>query len=447
MNYFTVNSRSANMSKNIIINFLSKGINIGMNLLLVPLTINYINPKYYGVWLTITSIVGWLNVLDIGLSNGLRNKLTEALSKNNVNMGKTYIANTYTMLAIILSLIVIVFLLLNRYIPWWKILNIDQDETGLIRKVIGIVFAGFCFQYFLKPIHAILFANQRNAWVSLLITFGTTVSFLAILISKYFSISNNHIITIAIILSFTPGIVSLFATIFLFSTSFKIIKPGIFDINFKYFKDIMRLGIGFFVIQISFVVLFSTNNILITQWFGPKEVTTYNIAFKLFTTVTVIQNIVISPYWSAFTDAYVREDWYWINSAIKKLKINTFILSLCTVMILPFTSWIFDLWLGNAIVVPIRICVLLSIYVITNMYCTIYTNFINGTGKIKLQTIFSWISMLMHIPITYLVVKMYGFGLEGIILVNILWNVIGYSLWLRQYRGFMSDKILHSIKF
>src|ERR1700755_3062645 len=75
-------SRSANARKNILASFLIKGCNIAISLILVPLTIHYVNPTQYGIWLTLSSIIGWFAFFDIGFGNGLRNKFAEAIAKD-----------------------------------------------------------------------------------------------------------------------------------------------------------------------------------------------------------------------------------------------------------------------------------------------------------------------------------------------------------------------------
>ncbi len=57
--------RTFNVGKNILFSFILKGISIIISFLLVPLTIDYLNPSEYGIWLTLSSILGWINLFDI----------------------------------------------------------------------------------------------------------------------------------------------------------------------------------------------------------------------------------------------------------------------------------------------------------------------------------------------------------------------------------------------
>lgn len=64
--------RSVKVKKNIIAMIGIKGISLGISLLYVPLLLHSMNSINYGIWLTLTSIVSWVAMCDIGLGNGLR---------------------------------------------------------------------------------------------------------------------------------------------------------------------------------------------------------------------------------------------------------------------------------------------------------------------------------------------------------------------------------------
>ena len=69
-------------------------------------------------------------------------------------------------------------------------------------------------------------------------------------------------------------------------------------------------------------VIFTTDKILITQLFGPQHVASYDVVFKLFSVITIVHGILMAPLWSAYSDAYHRNDMEWIKKTIKnQLKI------------------------------------------------------------------------------------------------------------------------------
>ena len=75
--------RSIKAKKNVLSMLFIKGGSILVGLLLVPLTLEYVDSESYGIWLTLSSMVAWISFFDIGINNGLKNKLAESLALKN----------------------------------------------------------------------------------------------------------------------------------------------------------------------------------------------------------------------------------------------------------------------------------------------------------------------------------------------------------------------------
>ena len=55
------NRRSNIVKRSIIYNFLLKFVSIGLSFLLIPLTINYLTITEYGIWITLFTVMNWVN--------------------------------------------------------------------------------------------------------------------------------------------------------------------------------------------------------------------------------------------------------------------------------------------------------------------------------------------------------------------------------------------------
>ena len=80
------NGRTALIKKNILASFFIK---VGV----------YEN----GVWLTISSVLLWIDNLDIGLGNGLRNKLAVYMARKDTEKAREMVSSTFAMLAMIIT--------------------------------------------------------------------------------------------------------------------------------------------------------------------------------------------------------------------------------------------------------------------------------------------------------------------------------------------------------
>src|SRR5664279_1736529 len=108
--------RSVKAKKNIMAAFIIKGVSVTISLLLVPLTITYINPTRYGIWLTLSSIIGWFAFFDIGFGNGLRNKFAESIALGEHEKARIYVSTTYAVLSIIIIIVLLLFFCINPFL-------------------------------------------------------------------------------------------------------------------------------------------------------------------------------------------------------------------------------------------------------------------------------------------------------------------------------------------
>jgi O-antigen/teichoic acid export membrane protein len=423
-------SRSINAKKNILLSFLIKGCNIAIGLMLVPLTIHYVNPIQYGIWLTLSSIIGWFGFFDIGLGNGLRNKFAEALAKDEHQKARIYVSTTYAILIFIIAIALILFLCINPFLNWSRILNAPATMARDLSMLAIVVFVSFSIQFVLQLISTVLIADQKPAKASLFNFFGSLFSLTIIFILTRTTTGNLFYLGLG--LAFTPVFVLSASSLWFYSHQYKRYAPSFKYVNLKYARDLMSLGVKFFILQVAVIVLYETSNIIISQLFGPGQVTPYNIAYKYFGIISMVFGIVMTPFWSAFTEAWVKKDFVWIKSIMRKLNMLSGFLIIVILLMLAVSNFAFKLWVGKMVTVPISISIVLAAYFIIYVRNAIYIYFLNGIGKIKLQLYSGVIGMIINIPMAIFLGK--RLGVAGVILsctilngINMIWTVIQYN--------------------
>lgn len=428
--------RTVRAKKNILGLIVIRGLNIIIGLLIVPITIDYLNPTKYGIWITITSLVGWFSFFDIGLGNGLRNKFTEAVAKGEHSLAKTYVSTTYAILISIISVFFILFIIINNFLNWNSILNSGDD--ALFQKQLSvlaiIVFASFSMTFVFNLITTILNADQKPAKGSLFDFIGKSVTLLFVyLLTK---IGDGSLLSLGLIYCFISPLVLFIGSIFLFNGSYKLYKPSIKFVNLNEAKKLFNLGGKFFIIQIAAILLYQTNNIIITQLFGPKMVTPYNIAFKYFSILMMSSTIIIAPFWSAFTEAWVKQDITWVKNIMNKLIKMWFLFVVIGIIMLLSSNFLYKFWVGESISIPFEISVLTMIWVLTNIFNGIFSQFLNGVGKIKLQLFIGIGIALTNVPLSLFLGKL--FGIAGVLLANVVLSLVFIWIWPIQYKKIIS---------
>jgi len=408
--------RSVKAKRNILASFLVKGLSIAISLILVPLTIHYINPSRYGIWLTLSSIVGWLSFFDIGFGNGLRNKFAISVAKGEHEEARTYVSTTYAMLSIIIAGMLIAFFCINPFLNWSKLLNTPSQMAGELSLLALIVFVFFCLQFQLQLITTVMTANQQPAKSSFFNFLGSFLSLAVIFILT--KTTSGNLVYLGIAFSAAPVVVLIFSSLWYYTHDYRMYAPSFKYVKLSYGHDLMNLGANFFLLQIAGVILYETNNIIIAQLFGPAEVTPYNIAYKYFSIVTMLLGTIMLPFWSAYTEAWTKNDVDWIKDSIKKLKMLWLLITIVTVGMLIFSNFFYGLWVGKAIKVPMSISIAMALYVVMNGWNSIYSLFLNGIGKIKLQLYGSVLGMIINVPLSIYFGRL--FGIAGVLLATVI---------------------------
>lgn len=392
------NNRTAKIKKNIAGSLGLKGIGIIVNLMMVPLTLGYLNSELYGIWLILTSIISWMQLMDVGFTNGLKNKLTEALASGDLERGKALVSTTYVIMAMIFVPLCLVLLLIAPYINWSWCLNVDAQYNDDICSTMYVLIVCFCTQMVLGVLNAVLSAYQRVAVSSSLVVIGNCISLGIVWLLTQYSEPSLQILSLAV--SSMPIVVLLVASVYFYSKQLNAVTPDFKLYERRYVKDLFSLGAHFFLIQIQMVVLFQCTNILITNVSSAEDVTTYNIAYKYISTVMLAFTIMLQPLWPAFTDAFAKRDFGWMKSVYRKMTRIYMVCVVIVVLMVVISPWAFDVWVGTEAFVPLSMTMIVATYVLVHSWDSLQINIINGIGTIKLQTLVTMVGLIAHIPLS-----------------------------------------------
>ncbi len=222
--------RTNKVKKNIIVSGLFKGADTIIYLALVPLTLGYLNPMEYGIWLTLNSILGWINSFDIGLGNGLRNKLADAVAKDDKEQARKYVSTTLFML---IFLVVILFTLGSiciNTINWYTLLNVTSDSVGNLAQIVQLSYIFFCLNFVLKFVGNVFQALQIPSAMYGMNFFGHLLSLTVIFILK--QTMPGSLLWVVIVYSAAPPFIYALAYPVAFCHLFKWLAP-----SFRYFDN------------------------------------------------------------------------------------------------------------------------------------------------------------------------------------------------------------------
>lgn len=419
-NFFNRGSeRSVLTKKNIFASFGVKGITIFVSLALFPLTIDYLDPERYGIWNVLNKIVALMVIFDVGFGNGLKNKYAEAKANGDMQLVKRYVSSTYAIMTLLGIGILIVFAFVNPHINWNVVLNTQAASPEELNLLMWISMSSFLLIFVLRLLTSIVSADQRPAIAGFIDMLGQVLSLIGIFLLVKFTPSS--LTNLMWVLSYSPVVIYVIATIVLFTGRYKEVRPSLRCVNLRLAKQMMNLGLKFFVASCAAFIISGTLNILISNTSGTEAVTVYEAAFKIFSQAFSIMAIVFVPYWTSFTDAYVLKDFAWMQQSLKKLrKLYIYFLAV-QVLLLALSPILYKMWFAfseNKLEVPFAMSLAVFIYLCVWCWTNLHIYPINGIGKIKLQLYSSIVELILFVPVAFLMSRY--LGVIGVILTPAL---------------------------
>ena len=232
-------------------------------------------------------------------------------------------------------------------------------------------------------------------------------------------VSSGSLFNLALYYSGIPCLVLLVVSLIAFNFSkYKKYAPGIKHIKPALIKSILSIGIQFFFIQLCMIAIFQVINVVLSREIGPIAVTQYNVTHKYYGILNTALLIIITPFWSAFTDAYTKGEYTWMKSTLKKLE-HIWCVSIVIGIVMVIVSPVFfKIWIKDSVNIPISLSIAMMLFLLFQSLGCIYMMLINGIGTIRIQLIVYFVFALISWPL--LVFSCRKLGLYGILIAPTL---------------------------
>lgn len=436
--YLKLNKHNSGQLKNIIFSLLFKGVGVIIGFYIFRIGLLMLGNESMGVWLTISSISSWITFFDFGIGNGIKNKITEAVAVNDFQTTKIIISTGYTISIIISLALSIIFIITSYMVNWNEVLNAKNLNRSILTYAILISLVSFAIRLSTDLILAVMTAMHKAYYAAMVSFISTLLSLIFLLVLKFLQQKNFLLFVVAmVVVPILPTVIGYFI---FFSKNNKNIKPLISKCSTNYLQSFLKLGSAFFIIQLMYLIIFTTDNLIIANLFSPSDVTIYNTAYKYFSIISFVFAIIVTPFWPTITKANANNEMNVIKKVMKTLLQYWGISTLVVLVMIIIANYVYFVWTKDAVKVPMSLTIVMGIYIIVSSWNTIFATYINAVGKIKLQMYSSIIVGVLNIPLCYFFSKTLQFGVTGVILATVICLLAG-SVWAPyQYKLLLSHK-------
>ncbi|MEP3672558.1 MAG: oligosaccharide flippase family protein [Hyphomicrobiales bacterium] len=400
----------------------------------VPIALNYLGPEKYGLWMAATSLVMVLiSFGDGGISNSLITAVAKAKERGGHDEVRAMIGAAAAIIIPLSMTICLLAFLLVQFVDWQWVFNLRSallasEAQKVVLVVLSSVAIGFVVNIIMRARHGLQQIPSVNFW--------ETLASLAILPAIYAAVFfNSDMVWVTIAVAMTPLAVKAFGSLLFLARNSDFI-PKVRDVTFSNSKSIAASGSVFFIITISQAIAIQSDQVLIANIIGTKDVADYSVMNRLFTVPYIAANFLLLSLWPAFSAASARGDFQWIRSTFWKVFWGVGIFG-CVIssLLYFFLDDILKLWVGDIIKPDFWLSFGMLLYAVFLILVGICSTLSVSLDIRRPQIWISLSMMIVNLPLSYFLIHEIGAG--GAIIATavsyLLCMIIPYLVLLPRY--------------
>lgn len=395
----------------------AKGVALLTNIVSLPLAIRYLGNERFGMWATISALVAMISFADFGLGNGLLNAVSGAYGKGDRDLAKQYVSSGFFFLLGLAVFFGFLFLLIFPFVSWENLFNVDS-KLAIREAGPAVAVFGACFIVSLPfgSVERIQLAYQEGFVNSIWNIVGNVLGLIGVLSVIYFE---RGLPWLVLVLLGGPLAARVLNGLCLVLCRRRWLLPRLTFVRRDATRGLLRLGLMFFVLQISVAIGYQSDNIVIAQVLGAEQVAQYAIPARMFGMISVVGGFALAALWPAYAEAIAREDISWVKKMLRSSMIATFIVyTVPVVFLIIFGRQLVAIWIGDAVQPSYLLLLCLGVWTLLTAITGPIASFMNGASIIRFQIVTALLMAAVNLILSIVLVR--NIGVAGAALGSII---------------------------
>lgn len=408
-------------------------ISVGTGLIAVPLTIGYLGPERYGLWITIGTFLSFLSFTDFGVANSLTNALGKAYGEERRDVARRYVSSAFAVFCLLALSILIVSAVVVPRLPAVLFPHVESPIARTeIAPALAIAFVIFALNFPLLITNKVLSTHGENALSNLWSIGASIANFVAILLVIW---CRGGLPWLVLGSSGLGLLTNVACAIWLFGFRKPWLRPAFSGMDRVVTRDLFSSGWKFLVIGAAWMVNSETDNLVIAHYLGGAQVTPYSITFHMFAIATLLQTLAYPSLWPAYTHAYAQKDYAWIRRTFRaNFRISFAVALVVVAFLIAFGIPIIRVWAGDAAVPSFAVLIWMGLWNLMLSHLYVASCFLNATGHLNGMTIYGTVTAGLNLILSIILVQSYGIAgvIAGTVIAFALANYLPTFLEVRH---------------
>lgn len=368
----------------------SKGIVLLVNALSIPITVRYLGPEQFGVWITISTTLSLLVVLDLGVASALTNLISEAYAKDSKELASRYATSAFWMMVLIAVSLGLIGAALWPIIAWGSLFHLEGTAKILSAShAVATAYIVFLFGLPAGLAAKMLGGYQELRTANIFAAIGSIANLLGVVLVTRLHGGLSVLIGVS---SGAAVAANASCLVWLWSRHKPWLTPSRRYWSRTVARQLMAGGSELFILQLAGLIVFNSDNFVIAHYLGPIDVTPYSVTWKLVGYAAALQIIVTPALWPAYAEAWVRGDVRWIRRTLANVMAATIGVALtASAVLLIWGKQIIALWAGAPAVPSQSLIVAMCFWVVLSTFMGNTATVLSATNETRLQ---AWLSVL-----------------------------------------------------
>jgi O-antigen/teichoic acid export membrane protein len=339
--------RDRRLRSSVLTALLLKPLSLLSPLITMPLFLGYLGQEEYGLFLAIVGMATLLSLSNVGVQQGLVNRLIDCHVSGDRELARRYISSLFLALGAILAAGLVLWTITTLFVNWTHVFDIAQPRTAAITPwVVWITGASMLVGFALCIPFAVYTAYQEQSTAYVwdgLAKLLTLLASIAVVYTKF------GLIGVAIATCVAPLIVfGVNSLVFFVRRPW--FRPRLADFDASIVRSTVGDGFYMFMLQMGVLIMFQCDKFIIGALVSTADVTPYALLGQIFIMAYGLFLVLLGPLTPAYGEAFRRGDIAWVRRHLRwSLAAGIVLMIVCAGMLLVFGDWIIRRWLHGKI--------------------------------------------------------------------------------------------------
>ena len=392
----------SNATRNMAGALVTRVVSMAVAIFSVPILLNLLGTELYGTWVTLTALIAFIGMMDLGVGNSVRNSVASVVGGESAVATRQEFVAFFRMLC---GVAVVALVLLGSALSWFPLLRQNQSAAMLLYGPLLLLLPLLLGSSVLQGARAVglqSLLQSASGWlffvfigVCQLARWTPDLADLATAWSGFYALAVVTMFLLSLRVLKLPA------------TRLVSLRTGGLPISR------LKVGVSFLLLQLSALTLYSLGNAIIYHELGAVEVARYDVLNKIFQVELGFYTIVIGVMWSEIARLRALGDFAALRRVYRKMTLVALLFCTGVFVAAIFTPALVSTWTKHALAVHGREALAAAVLVSLQALAYVGAVFMNAFEQIKEQMILACVSVVLMLPLSRFLIH-HGLGIAAI---------------------------------